>query len=197
MFSEIFDKYKDLEELEKALNDLIQDLPREDTQNVKDQHSGLQSQWEDLCKRAKACNAKLADSVSNWQKYQGAVEQMVLWLDMAEPRLEPEASSCSSLDQLENRLADVQVGMNGCTRFCYKQLLLCILCLRFILSNLITKLSIITFKFIEEICDPMPVNEAHVGKCRFELFESKFPNFPIMSSFDFWHMYYQIPTVSF
>ncbi|XP_072030746.1 uncharacterized protein [Amphiura filiformis] len=108
LFSDIFDKYKDLEQLDKALKDLIQDLPREDTQTIKDQQDALQSQWEDLCKRAKACSSQLSDSVSNWQKYQGAVEQMVLWLDMAEPRLAPEASSCSSLDQVEKRLADMQ-----------------------------------------------------------------------------------------
>ena len=37
---------------------------------------------------------------------------MVLWLDTAEPRLEPEANTCASLAQVEKRVADVQVGMS-------------------------------------------------------------------------------------
>ena len=109
MFSEIFDKYKELEQLEKSLKELTQDIPREDTQTLKDQQDALQTQWEELCKRAKASSSQLADSVSNWQKYQGAVQQLVLWLDRAEPRLAPEASSCASLDEVEKRLADMQV----------------------------------------------------------------------------------------
>ena len=101
-----------MEQLDNALKELTKDLPREDTQHLKKHQDALQQQWEDLCKQAKESSTQLSEGVSNWQKYQGTMQQMVLWLDTAEPRLEPEANTCASLAQVEKRVADVQVGMS-------------------------------------------------------------------------------------
>ncbi|XP_019623005.1 PREDICTED: nesprin-1-like [Branchiostoma belcheri] len=107
--SEIFDKYEDLETLEKEGQNLIPDATDAETLAVKTKLQEAGKQWEMLCTRAKALNTKVKENVSHWQAYQGYLQQLLPWLEQAERSLRQQLPKSASSTQAEEHVRQQQV----------------------------------------------------------------------------------------
>ncbi|XP_072173674.1 nesprin-1-like [Diadema setosum] len=110
VFSEIFDKYPNLESMEGMLQELVSPYPRSVGVLVLESDlASLQTQWEELCGRARALNAQLSDQVSEWNAYRRSVQQLVPWLDGAKERLDAESGQkFETLDNVCQHIASVE-----------------------------------------------------------------------------------------
>ncbi|XP_070576380.1 nesprin-1-like [Ptychodera flava] len=101
MFSEIYDKYEDLENLEKDGKDLANGFKTKETSALKRDLSDLRSRWEDLCSKAKAQSTQLADNVTHWQLYQSSMQQLLPWLERMEAKVAEETTNCASPTEVQ------------------------------------------------------------------------------------------------
>ncbi|CAH1263258.1 SYNE1, partial [Branchiostoma lanceolatum] len=107
--TEIFDKYEDLEALEKEGQNLIPDATDAETLAVKTKLQEAGKQWEMLCTRAKALNTKVKENVGHWQAYQGYLQQLLPWLEQAERTLRQQLPKSASSTQAEEHVKQQQV----------------------------------------------------------------------------------------